>query len=203
MRSDVHIITDPEVAKLLANRKRHRLLKILSHHEMSATDLAKRLKTNHSSIVHHLKKLLNAGLIKIVRREEVRNMIQPYYKSISHEFHVSYRINEVLEEDPDYSEWTEGIINKLTLGLEQYAIDVGEDEERVKGLLKLCHFYLKKAYEERITRWTEQRRTGRYASRVLSRIMSDVQLSSSREYQETLEELRDLLNKHSGEPWDV
>ena len=97
MRSDVRIITDPKVAKLFADETRRRILRVLSHHELSATDLAKRLEKNHSSIVHHLNMLLDASLIEITRSEQVRNMIQPYYRSISREFHVSYRINEVLE----------------------------------------------------------------------------------------------------------
>ena len=60
MRSDVHIITDPKVAKLFADETRRRMLRVLSHHELSATDLAKRLEKNHSSIVHHLNMLLEA-----------------------------------------------------------------------------------------------------------------------------------------------
>jgi DNA-binding transcriptional ArsR family regulator len=204
MRSDVHIITDPKVAKLFADETRRRILKVLSHHELSATDLAKRLEKNHSSIVHHLNMLLEAGLIEITRSEQVRNMIQPYYRSISQEFHVSYRINEVLEEDPDYSAWTEGYLQRLLLGLEQYNIDLPEDErDKVKELLRQCHLYLKRAYEERLIKWTENRDVGRYPSRVIARIMSDVQLSASEEYWEILRELREILNKYSGAPWDV
>ncbi len=204
MRSDVHIITDPEVAKLFADETRRRILRILSHHELSATDLAKRLEKNHSSIVHHLNMLLEAKLIEITRSEQVRNMIQPYYRSISHEFHVSYRINEVLEEDPDYSAWTEGYVQRLLVGLEQYAVEIPEEEkEHVKELLRQTHFYMKRAYEERIIKWTENRDIGRYSSRVIARIMADVQLTSSKEYLNIVQELRDILNKYSGDSWNI
>ena len=204
MRSDVHIITNPEVAKLFADETRRRILRILSHHELSATDLAKRLEKNHSSIVHHLNMLLEAELIEITRNEQVRNMIQPYYRSISKEFHVSYRINEVLEEDPDYSAWTEGYIQRLLQGLEQYAVNIPEEEqEKVKELLKECHFYLKRAYEERIIKWTENRDIGRYPSRVIARIMADVQLTSNEDYIRVMSELRDILNKYSRDTWDI
>jgi DNA-binding transcriptional ArsR family regulator len=204
MRSDVHIITDPEVAKLFADETRRKILRILSHHELSATDLAKRLEKNHSSIVHHLNMLLEAGLIEITRSEQVRNMIQPYYKSISRDFHVSYAINEVLEEDPDYSAWTEGYVNRLFLGIEQYAVNIPEDEqEHVKELLRECHLYMKRAYEERIIKWTENREIGRYASRVIGRIMADVQLTSSEDYLKVVGELREILNKYSGDAWDI
>ena len=204
MRSDVHIITDPEVAKLFADETRRRILRILSHHELSATDLAKRLEKNHSSIVHHLNMLLEAGLIEITRSEQVRNMIQPYYRSISREFHVSYRINEVLEEDPDYSAWTEGYVQRLLLGLEQYAIEIPEEEkEHVKDLLRQSHFHMKRAYEERVIKWTENRDIGKYSSRVIARIMADVQLTSSKDYLKVVQELRDILNKYSGDSWNI
>ncbi len=204
MRSDVHIITDPKVAKLFADETRRRILRILSHHELSATDLAKRLEKNHSSIVHHLNMLLEAGLIEITRSEQVRNMIQPYYRSISREFHVSYRINEVLEEDPDYSAWTEGYVQRLLMGLEQYAIDIPEEEkEQVKELLKESHFHMKRAYEERIIKWTENRDIGKYPSRVIARIMSDIQLTSSEDYLRVMKELRAILNKYSGASWNI
>jgi len=148
--------------------------------------------------------LLEAGLIEVTRNQQVRNMIQPYYRSISREFHVSYRINEVLEEDPDYSAWTEGYLQRLLLGLEQYNVDLPEDErDNVKELLMQSHLFLKRAYEERVIRWTENRDIGKYPSRVIARIMADVQLSSSQEYWEILRELREILNKYSGAPWDV
>ncbi len=204
MRSDVHIITDPDVAKLFADETRRKILRILSHHELSATDLAKRLEKNHSSIVHHLNMLLEAELIEVTRSEQVRNMIQPYYRSISREFHVSYRINEVLEEDPDYSAWTEDYLQKLLLGLEQYAIEIPEDEkEHVKELLKESHYHMKRAYEERIIKWTVNKEIGRYPSRVIARIMADVQLTSSKDYLSVVNELRDILNKYSGDSWDI
>ena len=80
----IKVIKDPEVAKLLADETRRHILHFLRHHEMSATDLAKALKKNHSSIVHHLNTLKEAGLIRETRFEKVRNMVQPYYKSVAH-----------------------------------------------------------------------------------------------------------------------
>jgi len=111
LRSDIQIITDPEVGKLLADETRRKILRILGHEEMSATDLAKKLDRNHSSIVHHLNTLIEAKLIQITRQEQVRNMIQPYYRAVSRDFYVSYRVTEALEEDPDFA------IARGTLGL--------------------------------------------------------------------------------------
>jgi len=58
---------DPEVAKLLADDTRRRILHFLRHHERSATDLAKYLNKSHSNIIHHLNLLVEAGLVQETR----------------------------------------------------------------------------------------------------------------------------------------
>ncbi len=204
LRSNVQIITDPEVGKLLADETRRRILNILSHEEMSATDLAKKLDKNHSSIVHHLNTLLDAKLIEVTRQEQVRNMIQPYYKAVAEDFHVSYRVTEALEEDPDYSAWTDTYLERLVEGLGMYGVEIpSEERQRVKQLLLRCHIYNKRAYEERILRKTNDKDIGRYAQRSIAHIVSHVQLLDNPEYDKVIEELREIMNKYSGSSWNV
>jgi DNA-binding transcriptional ArsR family regulator len=192
------------VGKLLAERTRRRLLRVLSHEEMSATDLAKKLNKNHSSIVHHLNTLLEAGLITVTREEHVRNMIQPYYMAVSEEFHVSYRVTEALEEDPDYSAWTDNYLERLTEGLDMYEVVIPEElRSRVKQLLLKCHIFNKRAYEERILRKTNDKDIGRYAQRSIAHIVSHIQLMENPEYRRAIEELREIVNKYSGSTWNV
>ena len=200
----MQIITDPSVGKLLADETRRRILRIISHEEMSATDLAKKLDKNHSSIVHHLHTLLEAELIEVTREEQVRNMIQPYYKAVSPEFHVSYRVTEALEEDPDYSAYTEAYLERLVDGLNMYEVEIPEDmRPKVKQLLLRCHILNKKAYEERILRKTNDKDIGRYAQRSIAHIISHVQLMDNPEYQKNIEELREIMNKYSRSTWNV
>ena len=204
MKTDVRIITDPEVGKLLADETRRSILKIISHREMSATDLAKKLDKNHSSIVHHLNTLLEAGLIEITREEHVRNMIQPYYKAVSKDFHVSYRVTEALEGDPDYSAYTDNYLEKLLEGLKMYGVNIPESEyPRVKQLLLRCHIYNKRAYEERIQRKTEDKDISRYAQRGIAHIVSHVQLTDNTEYRDNISKLREIMEKHSDYRWSV
>ena len=180
------------------------MLRILSVEEMSATDLAKKLDKNHSSIVHHLNTLLDAGLITVTREEQVRNMIQPYYRAVSSEFHVSYRVTEALEEDPDYSAYTESYLDRLVEGLSVYEVELPDEvKPRVKQLLLRCHILNKRAYEERILRKTNDKDIGRYAQRSIAHIVSHVQLMDNTEYREIIAELREIMNKYSGSPWNV
>jgi DNA-binding transcriptional ArsR family regulator len=74
---DIRVIKDPEVAKLLADDTRRRILHLLRHQEMSPADLARALDKNFSSIQHHLNSLVVAGLVEQTREEKVRNMVQP------------------------------------------------------------------------------------------------------------------------------
>jgi len=204
LRPKVQIITDPEVGKLLADETRRKILRILSHEEMSATDLAKKLDKNHSSIVHHLNTLLDAGLITVTREEQVRNMIQPYYLSVSEDFHVSYRVTEALEEDPDYSAYTMEYLDNLVKALGMYGVEIPLDEkQRVKQLLLKLHLYNKRGFEERVSRKINDGDIGRYTQRSIAHIISHVQLMSSPEYEAAIAELREIMNKYSGSTWDV
>ena len=200
----MQIITDPKVGKLLADDTRRRILRIVSHEEMSATDLTKKLDKNHSSIIHHLNTLLDVGLIEITREEPVRNMIQPYYKATSNEFHVSYRVTEALEEDPDYSAWTESYLERLVEGLSLYGVEIPEEERTsVKQILLRCHIFNKKAYEERIIRKINDKDIGRYAQRSIAHIVSHVQLMDSSDYRKNIKELEEIMEKYSGSTWNV
>ena len=194
MRRGVHVIKDPDVAKLLADETRRQILNKLRHDELSATDLAKTLNRNHSSIVHHLNQLLDAGLIEIIREEKVRNMVQPYYRSVSHSFHVAYSLTEALSQDPDYSAWQEEYIESMLLALSGYGISVHEDrKEEVKSLLQTCYLGQKKAYEERIAKRTNVPKVSRYAARSTAHLLSHIQLIKDQEYMKAVQRLSEII----------
>lgn len=189
-----YIIKDPEVAKLLADETRRQILNLLRKNENSATDLAKALGKNHSSIVHHLNTLLEAGLIKVVREEKVRNMIQPYYVTVAHNLHVAYSLTEALSQDPDYIAWQEDFIEKLLQSLEAYNLDIPENRKGdVKELLRTMYLRRKKAYEERINQRTGPVETSKYAARSVAHILSHIQLMKDKEYMDALMRLSEII----------
>jgi DNA-binding transcriptional ArsR family regulator len=200
LRHRVHVIKDPEVAKLLADETRRQILNKLRHDELSVTDLAKALNRNHSSIVHHLNQLLEAGLIEVTREEKVRNMVQPYYRSVSHSFHVAYSLTEALSQDPDYSAWQEEYIDNMLLALNGYGISVPEERrDEVKALLQKCYLGQKKAYEERITKRTSVPEVSRYAARNTANILSHILLTKDQEYMDALHRLSEIIEEHQGD----
>jgi DNA-binding transcriptional ArsR family regulator len=196
----VHVIKDPEVAKLLADETRRQILNKLRHDELSATDLAKALNRNHSSIVHHLNQLLDAGLIEVAREEKVRNMVQPYYRSVSPGFHVAYSLTEALSQDPDYSAWQEEYIDNMLLALSGYGVSVPENRrDEAKTLLQRCYLGQKKAFEERITKRTAVPNVSKYAARNTAHILSHIQLMKDEGYMDALRRLSDIIEESTEE----
>ena len=193
MQRRVHVIKDPEVAKLLADDTRRRMLHLLRHHEMSVAGLAKALDKNVSSIVHHLNLLVEAGLVEETRTKKVRNMVQPYYRSIGTRFHVSYSLSEALADDEDYSAWQDEFMQRMLEGLEAYGVHIPEGREaRVRELLEICYLREKKAFEESL----EQKgpiKIGRNIGHSLVRILSYVRLSKDEEHKAALDELSDII----------
>ena len=191
------IIKDPEVAKLLAEPTRREILHLLRHQEMSATDLAKTLNRNHSSITHHLNVMLAACLIEVSREEKVRNMVQPYYRSVSHSYHVAYSLTEALSQDPDFSAWQEEFMDKLMLGLEEYGFEISEAHRaEARRLLRTCYMRGQKAHEDRLNMRRGKAEISPYTARNVAHILNNVQLLKDPEYMDAITRLSALLDEH-------
>ncbi len=196
----MHVIKDPEVAKLFADDTRRRMLHLLVHHEMSTTGLAKALGKSHSSIVHHLSLLKKAGLVEETRSEKVRNMVQPFYRSVGRRFHISYSLSEALADDEDYSAWQEASIQRLVDGLEAFDLHVPEGkEDRIKELIQTCYLREQKAFEESLEQRKKPVKLGRHASMSLVRIISHIKLAQDDEHKKAIEELQELLRLKTNE----
>jgi len=191
-----YVIKDPKVAKLFADETRRSILGALRKEELSATDLAKRLGKNHSSIVHHLNALLVVGLIKVTKEEKVRNMVQPYYMAVAPSFHIAYSLSEALSQDPDYSAFQDEFFEKMLLGLGAYSYDIPEHlKGEVRSLLRTCYFQRKKAYEERLSQRTVHVEVARNASRTMAHILSHIQLMKDEDYMKSIKRLAEILQE--------
>ena len=190
----IKVIKDPEVAKLLADETRRHILHFLRHHEMSATDLAKALKKNHSSIVHHLNTLKEAGLIRETRFKKVRNMVQPYYKSVAHRFHVSYSLSEALAENEGYTTWREEIQQRTLEGLGSFGFVYPENREiEVKELLEKANELQRKAFEETVEMQDNPTDLGRHVYHTLVRIITNFRLIQNSDYNEIMSMLASII----------
>jgi len=194
LQRGIIVIKDPEVAKLFADETRRQILHFLRHREMSATDLAKALGKSHSSIIHHLNLLIEAGLVEETRSEKVRNLVQNYYRSTAGRFVISYTLSEALSKEGEGPTWQESMLQRSLEGLEAFGIKVPEEKrERVKELLSLCFLREGKAFEESVEQQVEPVELQRPVQHAIVRLLTNIRLSQDREHSEAMEELRGLL----------
>jgi len=190
----IHLIKDPDVAKLLADETRRHILHILRHHERSATDLAKALKKNHSSIVHHLHLLREAGLIEETRTEQVRNMVQPYYRSVAGRFMVSYSLSEALAEDDNYTAWQEEVQQRAVEGLDSFGLEFPEEKrKKVEELVAVISGLRRRAFEETVENQGNPKELGRHVYHSLVRLVTNLRLAQDPDYASALDELNAIL----------
>ncbi len=195
MSADIKIIKDPEVAKLLADETRRRILHMLRHSEMSPADLAKALDRNFSSIQHHLSQLVGAGLVEQTREEKVRNMIQPYYHATAHRFIISYSLSESLQKDDEYTQYQETTLQKMIPGLGSFNVDVPEAERpRALALIRRCIEAERKALEEAVERQTDPGTLDKQVQRPLLQLLAHIALAKDRDHAAAIHELTQLLN---------
>ena len=194
------IIKDPEVAKLFADETRRQILYTLRHHEHSTTQLAKALGKSHSSIIHHLKLLKEAGLVEETRTEKVRNMVVSFYQSTARRFMISYSLGETLDKEGQDIPWQEGNIQYLLDGLSAFNIHVAEaDIETARRLLNTYFLRDQKAFEEALDLQSEDAELRSFHRFRVINLLKRLKLSEDQDYIRVLGELRELLMPDANE----
>lgn len=195
MSADIKIIKDPEVAKLLADDTRRRILHMLRHKEMSPSDLAKALDKNFSSIQHHLNQLIGAGLVAQTREEKVRNMIQPYYHATANRFIISYSLSESLQKDDEYAQYQDAVLRKMIPGLGIFSVDVPDAKKaRALSLIRKCVDAERRAFEEVVERQTDPGTLEKQVQRPLLQLLTHITLAKDRKHAAAIMELTQLLD---------
>ena len=80
---DVMTVSTPEQFKALGHPMRHRLLFAIGQGELTISQLAAVLNSNKGNVAHHLKVLVDAGLVKPARTRTVRGGTEQYYRRSS------------------------------------------------------------------------------------------------------------------------
>ena len=191
---EIRVIKDPEVAKLLADDTRRRILHMLRHQEMSSADLTKALDKNFSSVQHHLNSLVVAGLVEQTREEKVRNMVQPYYHATAHRFIISYSLTESLAKDDGYAQWHEKSLQKMIMGLEVFGIKIPEEKRaRVTELMDACVEMERKAFEEAVEQQSDPEKLDRSVQRSLLQLLTHIKVSHNAEHTTAIRELDKII----------
>ncbi len=188
------IIKDPSVAKLFADETRRQILHSLRYHEYSTTDLAKALDKNHSSIMHHLKLLKDAGLVEETRVDRKRNLMQPYYLSTAKRFIVSYSLSESMG-SREVRAWQKEMLHKLMEELSTFEINLRDaDRDRVERLVEACYLKEQKAFEEAVERQVKPITVEKPVYMALVRLLTNIRLAQDEEHIAMIHELGELLS---------
>jgi len=82
-------IKDPEAFQLLADETRRKMMFLLRVKEMTVSQIAEELGITPQAIYHHIKKLLNGGIVEVVREERLGHLIESYYMTTAETFNFS------------------------------------------------------------------------------------------------------------------
>ncbi len=91
---DIAIFDDPEKLRAVLNKVSWRILRLLSEREMYPLEIAKRLKLHEQKVYYHVRRLAEAGVIKVVREEERKGATAKYYKPSFPSFGVELPFGE-------------------------------------------------------------------------------------------------------------
>jgi len=78
---DIAVFDRPERLKTVANKLSWQILRLISEHEMYPIEIAKKLGIHEQKVYYHIRKLAEAGIIKIVKEEEKKGATAKYFQT--------------------------------------------------------------------------------------------------------------------------
>ncbi|RJS82293.1 ArsR family transcriptional regulator [Candidatus Bathyarchaeota archaeon] len=85
---EIAIIEEPQKLKMILNKLTWKILLLLSEREMYPMEIAKKLGVHEQKVYYHIRKLVKAGAVEVIREEEKKGATAKYYKPISQAFGI-------------------------------------------------------------------------------------------------------------------
>jgi DNA-binding transcriptional ArsR family regulator len=124
------VFKDPEAFELAADRTRRRIIHLLRARELSVSQIADELKMTPQAIYHHVRKMLDAGLIEVAKEERVDHFIETYYQATAELFEFTY--GETSDE-----KYKEARTKEALQALTRIGLTIPIDEETIAKYAKL------------------------------------------------------------------
>ncbi len=86
----VKVFSDPKALELVADGTRRRIIYLLRARDYSVAQIAAELDMTPQAIYHHVRKMLDTGLIEVAKEERVEHFIETYYRAAAELFEFSY-----------------------------------------------------------------------------------------------------------------
>jgi DNA-binding transcriptional ArsR family regulator len=191
------VISNLKTIKLLLDRTRADIVfKYLVNEEMTVKQLADAMGKKPGTVLHHVQKLNNAGIIEMVRtRETTRGIVERYYRAIAREYRLG--ITEMMRSRAETISPKDPIQSTLT-GLTSLGIDISEEDmAHAKDLLTRMTELEKKT--EKIVNKPDNRKFQSLPSSTRTNVLENMTrflLSKNSTYNELLAEWHDLLSQY-------
>ena len=134
---EFEVVTNPKIIKLLLDNTRKEIVfKYLVNQPMTVKQLSVAMRKKPGTVLHHVQKLNNAGIIKLVEtRETTKGIVERYYRAVAREFRlgISERMSAYDEEPVPAKDR----VNATLLGLSTLGVHITESEfEHVHSVLQ-------------------------------------------------------------------
>ncbi len=123
-------VRDPNAFELMADDTRRRVIYLLRAKEMTVSQIASELQKTPQGIYHHIRKLLDAGLVEVAKEERVDHFIETYYRATAEVF-------EFIHGEGGSEKYGEQRTREALQALKQLGIDARADDEIIERLLKI------------------------------------------------------------------
>ncbi len=166
---------------------------------MTVSQIAEQLQKTPQAIYHHIRKLLEKGLVEVAKEERVDHFIETYYRAAAEVF-------EFVHGEGGSKGYEEQRMRDSLQALEQVGISVHVDEPTVSKMVELMNrmnqIALKPNLEERITKLEAIDFVGKQEVAKFVNLLA----MSDKQYEEWLnlqKEFRELLKSVTAKPIEV
>jgi len=135
----IKTISDPEAFKLFADETRRKIVFLLRAKEMTVSQIAEELNLTPQTVYHHIKKLVEGGMVEVTREVRVDHLIESYYRATAEAFH--FTVGKTSHSAKALKEQIEAALNAL----KRIGFKIQYDEKVVSQLAELqiemseCH----------------------------------------------------------------
>ena len=124
------VIRDPKGFDVIGDKSRRRIIHLLRARELSVSQIADELDVTPQAIYHHIRKLLDIGLVEIAKEERIGHFIETYYRATAEVFEFTY--GECESQKPG-----EAIAMEAIRTLERVGLVLKVDDETISKYVKL------------------------------------------------------------------
>ena len=124
------VFKDPKAFELAADGTRRRIIHLLRARVLSVSQIADELEMTPQAIYHHVRKMLDVGLIEVAKEERIDHFIETYYQAAAEIFEFTYG-------ETSDQQYQEGRTKEALRALTRIGLTVPIDEETISKYAKL------------------------------------------------------------------